>query len=64
MKKFNNIMWCVYWAMFAIVTIGTVLYVTVDKARTWINKRIVVPYVKTCEKIGEEIGNMCWEDQE
>lgn len=58
MEKFNKVMWAVYWMMFIVVSVATVLYCTVGKVRNWINRHIVVPYVKECGKIGEEISDM------
>lgn len=55
MEKFNKVMWAIYWAMFIVVSAVTVLYCTVEKARSWINLHVVRPYVKGCEKIGAEI---------
>ena len=64
MKKFNAAMWTIYWAIFAITTVGVALYVTVDRVRTWINKHIVVPYVKGCEQIAEEIQDMYYGEED
>ena len=54
MEKFNKVMWAIYWAMFIVVSVATVLYCTVEKARSWLNRHVVMPYVKGCEKLGEE----------
>ena len=64
MKKFNTVMWTVYWVIFAITTIGMALYMTVDRVRTWINKHVMVPYVKGCEKIAEEIEDMYYGEED
>lgn len=58
MEKFNKVMWVIYWAMFIVVSVATVLYCTVEKARSWLNRHVVIPYVKGCEKLGEEIEDM------
>ena len=64
MDKFNKVMWVIYWAIFAITTIGMALYVTVDRVRTWINKHVMAPYVKGCVKIAEEIEDMYYGEED
>ena len=63
MEKFTKVMWAIYWAMFIVVSTATVLYCTVGKVRTWLNRHVVMPYVKGCEKLGEEINNMWYEEE-
>lgn len=64
MEKFNKVMWVIYWAMFIVVSVATVLYCTVEKARSWLNKHVVVPYVKECEKISEELTDIYYGSDE
>ncbi len=58
MEKFNKVMWMIYWMMFIVITVGMALYCAVDRVRNWINKHIVMPYVKGCEKVAEEVSDM------
>lgn len=58
MEKFNKVMWVIYWAMFIVGTVGMALYCAVEKVRNWINRHIVVPYVRGCEKVAEQINDM------
>ena len=62
MKKFNTVMWAIYWVIFAITMTATVLYMTVDKVRTWINSHVMVPYVKACEDLAGEIEDMYYSE--
>ena len=63
MDKFNKVMWVIYWAMFIGVSVATVLYCTVEKARGWLNRHVVVPYARGCERFVEEINNMWYEEE-
>lgn len=58
MEKFNKVMMTIYWAIFAVVSVATVLYCAVGKVRTWLNRHVVVPYVLGCNKVAEEINDM------
>ena len=55
MEKFNKVMMTIYWAMFIVVSSVTVLYCTVEKARSWLNRHVVKPYMAGCERLGAEI---------
>lgn len=55
MDKFNKVMQVIYWAMFIVVGAVTVLYCTVEKARSWLNRHVVKPYMAGCERLGAEI---------
>lgn len=58
MEKFNKVMMTIYWAILAVVSVATVLYCTTEKVRTWLNRHVVVPYVRGCEHVAEEINDM------
>ena len=62
MEKFNKIMMTVYGLISVLMIVGMYLYISVDKVRAFINRHVMVPYVKACEKIGEEIEDMWYEE--
>lgn len=63
MEKFNKVMWVIYWAMFIVISVATVLYCTIEKVRTWLNRHVVLPYAWGCEHFAEEITHMWYEEE-
>ena len=62
MEKFNKVMMAIYWAMLIVVSVVTVLYCTVEKARNWLNLHVMKPYIRGCEKLAEDIENIYYSE--
>lgn len=63
MDRNNKIMWAIYWAMFIVVSVATVLYCAVEKVRDWINLHVVFPYVRGCERLEEKYVDWCEKEE-